>query len=84
MRAQRMRLSTSFTEAPAGFLPHLGARNVSPFEAAYSRGSLDHPSLAFYAPPHFSHFITVMVAVDDMSEGPPCGGWGKKEGVTLC
>ncbi len=30
---------------------------------------LDHPSLAFYAPAHFDSFITVMLAIDDMTEG---------------
>lgn len=39
---------------------------------------LDYPSLAFYAPSHMHNFMTVMLAIDDMTEGIslfPLRGW---------
>eukprot|EP00211_Chloroparvula_japonica_P017691 CAMPEP_0119148878 /NCGR_PEP_ID=MMETSP1310-20130426/42526_1 /TAXON_ID=464262 /ORGANISM="Genus nov. species nov., Strain RCC2339" /LENGTH=266 /DNA_ID=CAMNT_0007140943 /DNA_START=219 /DNA_END=1015 /DNA_ORIENTATION=- len=33
---------------------------------------LDHPSLAFYAPETYDRFITVMVAIDDMTSANGC------------
>jgi hypothetical protein len=47
---------------------------------------LDHPSLAFYLPPRFDRFITVMVAIDDMTRANGClrvcrGAWTAESAV---
>jgi 2-aminoethylphosphonate dioxygenase len=46
--------------------------NYKPAGGAGFLPHLDHPSLAFYAPPSFNSFITVMVAIDDMTKENGC------------
>lgn len=43
--------------------------NYKPAGGAGFMPHLDHPSLMYYALPHFDSFITVMLAIDDMTEG---------------
>ncbi len=47
---------------------------------------LDHPSLAYYLPPRFDRFITVMVAIDAMTRANGClrvcrGAWTAENAV---
>ena len=46
--------------------------NYKPAGGAGFLPHLDHPSLAFYLPPRFDRFITVMVAIDDMTRANGC------------
>lgn len=60
--------------------------NYKPAGGAGFLPHLDHPSLAFYAPPSFDSFITVMVAIDDMTKANGClrvckGRWHKDNAV---
>jgi hypothetical protein len=43
--------------------------NYKPAGGAGFMPHLDFPSLSFYAPPTMDDFITVMIAIDDMTEG---------------
>lgn len=60
--------------------------NYKPAGGAGFMPHLDHPSLAFYAPSGFDSFITVMVAIDDMTKENGClrvckGRWHKDNAV---
>lgn len=60
--------------------------NYKPAGGAGFLPHLDHPSLGFYAPPSFDSFMTVMVAIDDMTKENGClrvckGKWHKDNAV---
>ncbi len=60
--------------------------NYKPAGGAGFLPHLDHPSLAFYLPPQFDRFITVMVAIDDMTPANGClrvcrGQWNAENAV---
>jgi len=60
--------------------------NYKPPGGAGFMPHLDHPSLAFYLPAHIDHFITAMVAIDDMTIANGClrvhrGQWSTTNAV---
>ena len=60
--------------------------NYKPAGGAGFMPHLDHPSLAFYSPKNMNSFMTVMVAIDDMTEQNGClrvckGEWNEKNAV---